>query len=182
MTLARALDKFKALVRAGDAAALDALLTAHPELKATLDDPHFDFGSTALIIAKSNLPLVDILLRHGADINAASQWWAGDFHILELADAQLAAALVERGARVSVHAAAEQGWLDWLETAYASDPDIVKSTRRATAKRLCITPTIPPLSTGCCNATPTWKRATWIIAVRHCNGNSPKASWIPRVS
>ena len=120
-----ALDKFKALVRSGAADELDALLSAHPELKSTLDDPHFDFGSTALIIAKSNLPLVDALLNHGADINATSQWWAGDFHILELADADLAAALVERGAHITVHAAAEQGWLDWLESAYESDPVIV---------------------------------------------------------
>ncbi len=120
-----ALEQFKALVYAGDAAALDALLAAQPALRSTLDDPHFWFGSTALIIAKENLALVDALLKHGADINAKSQWWAGDFHILEGASAAAAAALIERGARVNAHAAAEQGWLDWLEAAYRADAAIV---------------------------------------------------------
>lgn len=120
-----ALDQFKGLVYAGDAAGLDALLTKHPQLRDTLDDPHFDFGSNALIIAKQNLELVDVLIRHGADINAKSQWWAGDFHILEVTPRDVAEALLERGARITVHAAAEQGWLDWLQRAYEDDPAIV---------------------------------------------------------
>lgn len=120
-----ALEQFKQLVYARDAAGLDSLLVAHPELRQTLDDPHFDFGSTAVIIAKSNLDVVDVLLKHGADINAMSQWWAGDFHVLEVATAELAGALIERGATVTAHAAAEQGWLDWLDEAYEKDPAIV---------------------------------------------------------
>ena len=120
-----ALERFKQLVHSRDAAGLDTLLQAHPELRETLDDPHFDFGSTAVIIAKSDLDVVDVLLKHGADINARSQWWAGDFHVLEVAPADLARALIERGAVVTVHAAAEQGWLDWLEAAFQKDPSIV---------------------------------------------------------
>ena len=120
-----ALEQFKQLVHSRDAAGLDTLLQAHPELRETLDDPHFDFGSTAVIIAKSDLDVVDVLLKHGADINARSQWWAGDFHVLEVASADLARALMERGAVVTVHAAAEQGWLDWLEAAFQKDPSIV---------------------------------------------------------
>ena len=119
-----ALAQFKALVYAGDADALDLFLTAHPDLKTTIDDPHFDFGSTALIIARHNLAMVDALLKHGADINTRSQWWAGDFTALEGANAKTARQLVERGADISPCAAAEQGWLDWLETAYADDPAI----------------------------------------------------------
>jgi len=120
-----ALEQFKRLVYARDAAGLDALLQGHPELRQTLDDPHFDFGSTAVIIAKSDLDVVDVLLKHGADINAMSQWWAGDFHVLEIASAELAGALIERGATVTAHAAAEQGWLEWLSDAYDKDPAIV---------------------------------------------------------
>ena len=120
-----ALDRFKALVHAGDAAELEALLSANPKLPDTLDDPHFEFASTALIILKDNLDAVDALLRHGADINAKSQWWAGEFHILEVASAETAKALVQRGAEINAHAAAEQGWLDWLEARYEVDPSIV---------------------------------------------------------
>ncbi len=120
-----ALERFIQLVYANDHAKLDALLNAHPALRSTLDDPHFHFGSTALIIAKESIETVDVLLRHGADIKAKSQWWAGDFHILEGASAASAAALVERGAVIGPHAAAEQGWLDWLETACQRDPAII---------------------------------------------------------
>ena len=75
------LEQFKQLVYAKDAEQLDALLAAHPRLKATLDDPHFYFGSTALITVKEHVDVVDVLLKHGADISAKSQWWAGDFHM-----------------------------------------------------------------------------------------------------
>ena len=119
------LERFRQIVYEGDAEKLDALLKAHPSLKSTIDDPHFYFGSTALIIAKENSDLVDVLLKHGADINARSQWWAGDFHILEVTSPEAAERLIERGAEMTVHAAAEQGWLDWLETAYRKDASII---------------------------------------------------------
>ena len=121
-----ALERFKQLIYARDAEKLDELLRAHPELRDTLDDPHFDFGLTAVIIARNSLELVDALLRHGADINAKSQWWAGDFQVLEGASGDLAKALIERGAEVTVHAAAEQGWLEWLEQAWQEDKSIVQ--------------------------------------------------------
>ena len=120
-----ALKQFIQHVYACDAEKLDGLLTAHPELRATLDDPHFWFGSTALIIVKEHMDVVDALLKHGADIKATSQWWAGDFHILEGASSAAAEQLVERGAEITAHAAAGQGWLDWLEAAYRRDPAII---------------------------------------------------------
>ena len=120
-----ALQQFIQLVYAHDAEKLDKLLSANPALRDTLDDPHFWFGSTALIIAKEQLEVVDVLLKHGADITATSQWWAGDFHILEGASAAAAQQLIERGAEITVHAAAEQGWLDWLDSAYAREPAII---------------------------------------------------------
>ena len=135
-------NRFKQLVYANGAQKLDELLSAHPELKSTIDDPHFYFGSTALIIAKENMDVVDVLLNHGADINAKSQWWAGDFHILEVNSAAAAEQLIERGAEVTVHAAAEQGWLDWLGEAL---PMTRRSSADAaeTAKRHCIMRPIP---------------------------------------
>lgn len=119
------LEQFKQLVYAKNAPNLDELLAAHPNLKSTIDDPHFYFGSTALIIAKENMDVVDVLLKHGADINAKSQWWAGDFHILEVTSAAAAEQLIDRGAEITVHAAAEQGWLDWLGEAFADDASII---------------------------------------------------------
>ena len=120
------LNQFIQHVYAHDAEKLNELLTAHPDLRNTLDDPHFWFGSTALIISKEHIDVVDVLLKHGADIKATSQWWAGDFHILEMASAEAAQQLIERGAEITVHAAAQQGWLDWLEAAYERDASIVR--------------------------------------------------------
>ena len=120
-----ALGRFKALVSAGDADGVDALLCEEPRLRETLDDPHFHFGSTAIIAAKHKLALVDVLMKHGADINAKSQWWAGDFSVLEGCSAQAAQQLVERGASITAHAAAEQGWLAWLEAAHAKDSEVI---------------------------------------------------------
>ncbi len=119
------LAQFKQLVYAHDAEKLDELLSAHPMLRDTLDDPHFWFGSTALIIAKEHADVVDVLLKHGADIMAKSQWWAGDFHLLEGTSAQAAQQLIDRGAEITAHAAAEHGWLDWLDDAYERDMTIV---------------------------------------------------------
>ena len=119
------LEQFKQLVYAHQAEALDELLMAQPKLRNTLDDPHFWFGSTALIIAKEHVDVVDVLLKHGADIKATSQWWAGDFHLLEVASPQAAEHLLERGAEITVHAAAEQGWLEWLADAYRRDKTII---------------------------------------------------------
>lgn len=119
------LEQFKQLVYAHDADKLDELLSLNPALRETVDDPHFYFGSTALIIVKERIDVVDVLLQHGADINAKSQWWAGDFHILEVTSAAAAEQLIERGAEITGHAAAEQGWLDWLDDAYRRDNSII---------------------------------------------------------
>ena len=45
----------------------------HPELKDAINEPLFDFGRRAAQIAARNLPLLDLLLAHGADINARSR-------------------------------------------------------------------------------------------------------------
>ncbi len=119
------LETFKQLIYQHDAESLDSLLREHPDLCDTIDDPHFAFGSTAVIISKHHLDVIDVLLKHGADINAKSQWWAGDFHVMEIVSPDLAEKLMKRGADITVHAAAEQGWMDWLETAYAEDPQII---------------------------------------------------------
>lgn len=116
---------FKQAIYTHDAQAIDTILTENPDLRDTINDPHFSFGSTAVIISKQHLEVVDVLLKHGADINAKSQWWAGDFHVLEHATPDLAEKLIKRGAEITPHAAAEQGWIDWLDQAHQADPDIV---------------------------------------------------------
>ena len=120
------IERFDAAVRAGQAEQLHELLAGHAEVRARIDEPRFDFDSPAIHQGKKNLPLVDVLLRHGADINARSAWWAGGFGILESGlTLDEARPLIARGARVTPWAAAGLGLLDELKELVRADPDVV---------------------------------------------------------
>jgi ankyrin repeat protein len=111
--------------RAGDTPRVDELLRRHPPLAARINEPLFHFDSPAIVAAKDNLALVDVLLAHGADINARSAWWAGGFGVLDYTEPEVAKALIERGAVVDVHAAAWLGMLDRLRELVRRDPELV---------------------------------------------------------
>jgi len=65
------------------------------------------------------------MLDAGADINAKSQWWAGGFDLLDLANPELAAYAIQRGARVTVHSAARLGLLAQLRELVEANPELV---------------------------------------------------------
>ena len=117
-----------AAVKANDLALARRTLEHHPELKTRLNDPlpGFAFGATPLLAAlpSGNHEMIDLLLRAGADINQRSHWWAGSFGVLD-DDHGLAPFLIERGARVDVHAAARLGMMDRLAELVAADPGLV---------------------------------------------------------
>ena len=89
---------FGAAVRDGDVEGVRALLGAHPELVAGINEPLFDFKQPAIQLALGNLAMLDLLIAHGADINAKSEWEMGGFGILENATPEQMPALIERGA------------------------------------------------------------------------------------
>ncbi|HEY6060198.1 MAG TPA: ankyrin repeat domain-containing protein, partial [Gemmatimonadales bacterium] len=117
-----------AAIKANDTNAARRALQDHPELKARLDDPlpGFAFGATPLLAAlpSGNREMIDLLLEAGADINQRSHWWAGSLGVLD-DDHGLAPYLIERGARVDVHAAARLGMMDRLAELIAADPGLV---------------------------------------------------------
>jgi ankyrin repeat protein len=120
------IERFDAAVRAGQAEQAQELLADYAEVRARINEPRFDFDSPAIHQGKKNLPLVDVLLRHGADINARSAWWAGGFGILESGlTLDEARPLIARGARVTPWAAAGLGLLDELKELVRADPDVV---------------------------------------------------------
>ena len=89
--------------------------------------PHDPFGATVLThpATRGDLAMIDVLLRHGADINQRSHWWAGSFGVLDMCAPEIAAALIERGARVDANAAARLGLLDTLVQLLHTDPALV---------------------------------------------------------
>jgi Ankyrin repeat len=95
-------------------------------VRAVVNEPIADFGSRPVQIAKKNLPLLDALLAHGADLNLKSAWWAGGFGILETdCSPAEAAALIERGAIVDIFAAAHLGMFDRVRALVDDDPSVV---------------------------------------------------------
>ena len=54
--------------------------------------PHDPFGATVIThpAKRGDLAMVDVLLRHGADINRRSDWWAGSFGVLDMCDPAIA--------------------------------------------------------------------------------------------
>ena len=82
--------------------------------------------------------------RHGADINAKSQWWAGDFHILEVTPPDIAQRL--GGARRAHHGPCRgRARLAGLAGARLRGRSRYREpSAAAMARHPCITPPIPP--------------------------------------
>lgn len=111
-------------IGADDAEGVRLLLDRDPDLRAKINDPIGSFDSPPLAGARSRA-MIDVLLSAGADINDKSRWWAGGFGYLHVADPELVAYAIERGAVVDVHAAARLGHLDRLRELVEGDPGSV---------------------------------------------------------
>lgn len=85
--------------------------------------PCSDFNSP--LITQVRAGMLDVLLEAGADINARSQWWAGGFGLLDCADRELSLYAIERGAAITVHAAARLRLLEKLKELIAADPQLI---------------------------------------------------------
>ena len=121
-------EQFHSAVRAGDAEAVAALLAAHADVRAAVNAPMTPFGGRPVEAAKKHLPVIDVLLAHGADLNLKSEWWPGPFGILEydITPAE-AAPLIARGAIVDIFAAAHLGMLDRVRELLDADPSLVSA-------------------------------------------------------
>jgi hypothetical protein len=82
------------------------------------------FDAPPIIYVKSREEL-DVLLAGGADINERSTWWAGGFGVLDWAPLDVAAYALERGATLTVHAAARLGLVDALKNFVERDRSVV---------------------------------------------------------
>ena len=118
--------RFVAALHAGDVEAVRDLLTAHAEVRAAINDPLSYFNSRPVARATTNLPMLDVLLTYGADLNLKSAWWAGGFGLLEHdITPQEAAPLIARGALVDIFAAAHLGQFERVRALVERDPSAV---------------------------------------------------------
>ena len=106
------LDQWKSAVRTGDVARVRRLFESHPELADHVNDQMFDFDRSAVFECRDNLPLIDLLLEYGADLNQKTGWPEGGFGLLEGIDPALATPLIERGAIIDIWSAV---WLNRTE-------------------------------------------------------------------
>jgi ankyrin repeat protein len=127
-------DDFVALgdaVKAGDVPLAGELLARHPELAQKLNDPipggYFGAPAILSVVRSQNREMIDLLIRHGADINGRSDWWAGSFGVLDSCEPGFAPVLIERGAVVDAHAAARLGMLERLKELVTASPELVHS-------------------------------------------------------
>ena len=107
-----------------DVAGFRHLLDQCPELRAEINEPVSHFNSPLIVHIRSEA-MLEALLEAGADINARSKWWAGGFGLLDTASPEVAARAIQRGATVTVHAAARLGMIDKLKELIAADPALV---------------------------------------------------------
>ncbi len=109
--------------REDDATAVRRLLKRYPQLRAKINEPVAEFDAPVITQVRSPA-MLDVLLAAGADINAKSRWWAGGFSLLDCASPELAAYAVERGAELTVHAAARLGMLERLRQLITANPQL----------------------------------------------------------
>ena len=105
-----------------------ALLERHAEVRAAVNEPIGPFGSRPSALVRTHLPLLDVLLEFGADLNLKSDWPRGPFGVLEydITPAE-AAPLIERGAIVDIFAAAHLGMSDRVRALVDADRSLVSA-------------------------------------------------------
>jgi len=119
-------ERFVAALHAEQVDEVRRLLEQYSEVRAAVNAPISFFDSRPVMRAAKNLPLLDVLLAHGADLNLKSAWWAGGFGLLEHGvTPEEAAPLIARGAVVDVFAAAHLGMFERLRELVDRDPSLV---------------------------------------------------------
>ena len=120
------MERFADALHSGDVERVRELLEADAEVRAAVNAPISYFDSRPVARATKNLPMLDVLLAYGADLNLKSAWWAGGFGLLEYdCTPEEAEPLIARGAIVDVFAAAHLGMFDRLRELVDRYPSLV---------------------------------------------------------
>ena len=118
-------EKLKTAIETGDADTLQRLLRANVGLRKHLNEPLFAFETQPILRAAQHpkgSELLPILVRYGANPNIRSNWWAGGFSALDLAEVNNVEVLLGLGARLDISSAARLGRVDAVKELLALDP------------------------------------------------------------
>lgn len=104
-------------IESDDVSAVEAVIRGHPEL---INSPD---SRPAVTLART-VAMAERLLALGADLEAVSKWWSRGMGLRRV-DQTVATFLVERGARLTAHAAAGLGLVERLEEMLDADPALI---------------------------------------------------------
>ena len=120
--------QFVMALRSGNVDRVRELLAQHAEVRAAVNAPICAFDGRPVSAAATNLPMLDVLIEYGADLNLKSAWWAGGFGLLEYdCTPEQAAPLIARGAEVDIFAAANLKMFDRVRELVEHDPALVRA-------------------------------------------------------
>jgi hypothetical protein len=120
------LEPFKTAVERGDADEVRRHLAQSERLCAHVNDPIFAMDAPAIVHARRDRVMVDVLLEFGADINTRGQFWGRSLSVLDDVDAETADYLIGRGAvpqLAAFSAAVRQGDAARTRRFLAENPD-----------------------------------------------------------
>jgi ankyrin repeat protein len=115
-------ERIAAAFRRRDPDAVRRIFQQQPALRKMIDAPLFAFNSPAIVQCANDVAMIDLLLELGADPNRRSEWWAGPFHALHVAEGEAAERLLAAGAIPDACAAAHLDRIDLLTRMLADDP------------------------------------------------------------
>ena len=119
------LEQWITAVKAGNVSQVRELFEKHSELASHVNDTCFAFDSTALFAAKPNWDLVDLLIKHGADINKKTNWGPGGFGLAENESPEVSAELFKRGLVEDIWTAVGLNHLDKVAQWLSEQPQLV---------------------------------------------------------
>lgn len=92
-----------------------------------INDPIFDFDCPAIVWVsnRGDVRVLEMLIEHGADVNAKSKWWAGASGVLHGTNRAKAEFLMSKGARLDIHASVQLEMRDELEQLLDREPDLI---------------------------------------------------------
>ena len=114
-------------VHGGDAEKVDRLLAEVNGLAEAIDQPWCHFDGPPIVVSKKNREMVEVLLKHGANINASSSWWAGGFGVLDGVDEETFDFLVGLGATPNIYSFSGQGRADEVKKCLDSSSESVNT-------------------------------------------------------